>query len=369
MSYFIKSKTGNYSVRYKTNGMVISHNCDTKKASEAKEIKAYWDMEYKLGRWNPFFQKPPHQTLVINQIDIWFDNFIKEKQKKKVKPKSLNLYKTSIQSYVNFTKHRTIEEITHSSIDDWIESTKMAYSTKKNYLGHISYFLSFCVKRGLIYENPAKSVEIVKDREPVRDWLTVPEYEKFIEGLKAYKHADYSKHGSHLSLNPIFIKMVEFITNSGCRISEVCDLKESAIRPEFIVVFGKGDKERKIPLHDNLKKIVEETILIKRQLRINSQYLFSFRNDRVNSHYFTKLFRKYADNLGVRKTIHVHSLRRTCATWLRLNGVPVDIIKEILGHSEIKTTEIYLNIQNAVVSDAMNKAFNQILNKSIKQAN
>lgn len=101
----------------------------------------------------------------------------------------------------------------------------------------------------------------------------------------------------------------------------------------------KGDKPRYVPIFDFY---LQELVTYIKGLNRQTGYLFeSVRNNKYSDRRIQQLVKKVAKDSGVEKKVHPHMLRRTCATWLREKGMSKDDIQLLLGHSSVKTTEVY----------------------------
>ena len=131
------------------------------------------------------------------------------------------------------------------------------------------------------------------------------------------------------------------MSHGGLRVSEMCNLKVSDIHLQrnFMVITGKGNKQRIVPINATLQKMIE-SYLGKYSYTLKPES-FLLGGDRTSWHYVVK---KYSEqNLG-RKDVHCHTLRHSFATGLYEKEVPIERISQILGHSSVDTTLIYSRI-------------------------
>ena len=131
----------------------------------------------------------------------------------------------------------------------------------------------------------------------------------------------------------------------GLRVSEIVNLKIEDIDSKRMLIHiknSKGRKDRLVPLSLNVLNLLREYF---KQYRPN-EYLF---NGQTSNKYSIgscqKLYKKYIESSG-----HIHTLRHSCATNLLENGTDLRIIQKILGHSNVKTTEIYTHVSNQILS-------------------
>ena len=146
--------------------------------------------------------------------------------------------------------------------------------------------------------------------------------------------------------------MLELLYASGVRITELINLKVSDIDINncFIRVFGKGKKERIVPISDVAIKYL--TIYIEQYRNMilkehDSEYLFisnSFKN--ISRQGFFKILKAECKRCGIEKNVSPHVLRHSFATHLLKHGADLRIIQELLGHEDISTTQIYAHLVN-----------------------
>lgn len=145
--------------------------------------------------------------------------------------------------------------------------------------------------------------------------------------------------------------MLELMYGSGLRVSELCGLRESDIDPaeRIIRVFGKGDKTRLVPVGDVALAAIAEYKKIRPQFlkRGNPAELFlTRRGKKLSRKTFWFNIKKYAVCAGIDKNVKPHILRHSFATHLLQNGANLMSIREMLGHSDLSTTQIYTRLLN-----------------------
>ena len=143
--------------------------------------------------------------------------------------------------------------------------------------------------------------------------------------------------------------MLEIMYSSGLRVSELLELtlEKVSFQQKMISVFGKGSKERKVPVSEYSLKIVEEYIQKVRNYNPGkeSRILFLNKNGgQISRIYFYKQVEKYAEFVGIKKKISPHTLRHSFATHLLDGGAQLRAVQEMLGHENISTTQIYTHV-------------------------
>ena len=145
--------------------------------------------------------------------------------------------------------------------------------------------------------------------------------------------------------------MLETMYASGLRVSELLNLKKGQVNLSkgIITVFGKGAKERKVPIADYaidfIKKYINE--VRNKSEHKSSEFLFLNRSGEPLSRiYFFKQVRKYAELAGIDMVISPHTLRHSFATHLLNHGAQLRMVQGMLGHTNIATTQIYTHVSS-----------------------
>ena len=156
--------------------------------------------------------------------------------------------------------------------------------------------------------------------------------------------------------------MMETLYASGLRISELLDLKLSNIhlREKYIIVIGKGDKERMVPLGEMavvaLRKYIEEgrLELAKRKTDI---LFYNYKGEAMSRQGFYKYLVNLAKENGITKEISPHTIRHSFATHLLQGGTDLRIVQELLGHENLSTTQLYTHLTVDRLKNVINKHF------------
>ena len=151
--------------------------------------------------------------------------------------------------------------------------------------------------------------------------------------------------------------MLEVMYSSGLRVTELISLKVKQINfaRGIIKIVGKGDKERIVPIGDYALEYLNKYLNDGRRKNINrnSDYLFLNRyGEPVSRVYFFKQVKKYALEAGIEAEISPHTLRHCFATHMLENGAELRAVQEMLGHTNIATTQIYTNISSKRILSA-----------------
>lgn len=151
--------------------------------------------------------------------------------------------------------------------------------------------------------------------------------------------------------------MLELMYASGLRVSEILLLERANLNfdNKTVRIFGKGRKERIVPMGDYASEFVEKYIVEVRSRNPgkNSKYVFLNRSGKpLSRQYFFQKVKEYAQKIGIEASISPHTLRHCFATHLLENGADLRAVQEMLGHTNIATTQIYTNISSSRIVSA-----------------
>lgn len=154
--------------------------------------------------------------------------------------------------------------------------------------------------------------------------------------------------------------IIEVLYGCGLRVSELVGLKLSNIyaEDEMLQVFGKGNKERWVPINPRALQLLLDYIRLERsQLKIQpgeEKYVFlNLRGRHLSRVAVFQFIKEAADKAGIRKSVSPHSLRHTFATELVQNGADLRAVQEMLGHESLSTTEIYTHLSNQYLRETL----------------
>jgi len=237
-----------------------------------------------------------------------------------------------------------------------LSKKKFSPRTIKRKFSSLSSYFSFLLDRRIIKNNPLNGVFTPKIPKILPEILTIEEINNIFLAAESSKN-------EILSLRDRCI--LEMLYSSGLRVSEVCELRINNIQFDLDLIrfFGKGSKERIIPLtyyaRKWLKKYLSESrkILSSRSKR-SSNYVFLSNNGLSLTRMAIWLsVKKYVNSASVLKKISPHTFRHSFATHLIDGGANLIEVQALLGHADISTTEIYTHLSREFVESEYMKAF------------
>ncbi|MDX9787449.1 MAG: site-specific tyrosine recombinase XerD [Desulfobacterales bacterium] len=279
----------------------------------------------------------------LNELSDLFFSYLQIE--KGLSTNTLESYAIDIKRYLDFLTQSGIADI-HAADTAMIlkhlirlRSEGLSARSRARHLVAIRSFYRFLVQEKVIDHNPARLVELPKIGLKLPDVLSFEE----IESLLRAPDMTQSKGVRNAA-------MLEILYAAGLRVSELVNMKLTDIHLEagFIRVFGKGSKERVVPIGIPAQKIIElylSTVRPELLKQHQSHFLFIARAGKpMTRQGFWKLLRQYALAIGIKKKITPHSLRHSFASHLLEGGADLRAVQMMLGHVDISTTQIYTHV-------------------------
>ncbi|MFC6323328.1 site-specific tyrosine recombinase XerD [Companilactobacillus baiquanensis] len=155
----------------------------------------------------------------------------------------------------------------------------------------------------------------------------------------------------------------EVMYATGLRVSELVNLSMDDLHLDLglIKTLGKGDKERLLPIGDTaikwMNKYFEETrTKLVEKYGAQKEVFLNFRGKKLTRQSIWRMIKKYIQKVGIKKDVTPHTLRHSFATNLLENGADLRVVQELLGHSDISTTQIYTHINKTQMKQVYNRA-------------
>jgi integrase/recombinase XerD len=270
-------------------------------------------------------------------IDEFLDNFWLTNLPSKA---TLSSYKSDLTIFSNAID-KEILQITTNDINNYLQNRGVGKSTKSRIISTLRTFYKYLVKKKVIENNPAASVNLPKLDKKLPNHLSGDEINNLITAIDT--NTVYGKRDR---------AMVELMYSCGLRVSELVNLEfhQLKIDDEFIVIHGKGEKDRVLPMNDIATSYLQDyqqnaRDLLLKQGKSDSYFLSRFGKKMTRQNFFL-IIKNYGILAGIEKNISPHSLRHAFATHLVQNGADLRSVQLMLGHSDISTTQIYTHIHN-----------------------
>ena len=230
-----------------------------------------------------------------------------------------------------------------------MEREKFASSSISRSVASMRAFFQYLWKEGAIAEDPADNLKPPKVEKKAPEILTIEEVDKLLQQPKL----DTPK-GIRDSA------MLELLYATGMRVSEMLHLQIFDVNLQFgYVVCNENGKERIIPIGIPCKKAMERYLQTARTVFVKDEKetaLFTNCSGKAMSRQgFWKVLKGYADDAGIKRDIAPHTLRHSFAVHMLQNGADIRSVQEMLGHSDISTTQVYLGMNMNKMRDVYMK--------------
>ena len=236
----------------------------------------------------------------------------------------------------------------------YLSSQKFSPKTLARKLSAVREFCKFLYSEKIINNNPAAEILTPKQEKPLPKFLSFDDIRLLIETAREKKEYRWER----------VAVMIELMYATGLRVSELVGLPETAINYNkgLITIFGKGRKERIVPIAKKAMEAVQNYSLFRDKFiknKTTSPWLFPSMTA-VDGHFTRDAFYKDLKNLAVQcgiypSNVSPHVLRHSFATHLINNDSDLRAVQKMLGHENISTTEIYTHITSQKLQDTVRK--------------
>ena len=284
--------------------------------------------------------------------------FLKEylsvlKLEKNLSDNTVSSYKNDISSFLQFIESRRINDpsaIKQNHIADFFKSLKktgLSSSSAARYYSSLKGFFTYLFLSKYITENPIEKVSTPKLAKNLPSVLTVEEVDSVL-----------SKPDTRDKLGLRDKAVLELFYACGTRVSELINIKISDLffDEDVIRVFGKGSKERIVPIGSSAVKWInkylkESRILLMKKTKSENYLFLNNRGTKLSRMGVWKIVDRYVKEAGIEKEVHPHTFRHSFATHLLEGGADLRAVQEMLGHSDISTTQIYTHIDREYLKE------------------
>ncbi|MBC6369622.1 site-specific tyrosine recombinase XerD [Lactobacillus kullabergensis] len=259
---------------------------------------------------------------------------------------TITAYRQDLTSFISFLQKENLTSWPTQAVD--IDAflaeqrdQKKATSSISRLITSLRKFYQWLVRQNIQKLNPMLEIDSPKKRRTLPVALTVNEVNNLLEQPDTKKQLGLRDRA-----------LLETLYATGIRVSELINLKFTDLHEELklVKVFGKGSKERLIPISevalswiDSYKEKVRDPLILK--IGKNTDFIFiNSRGGSLTRQAVWQIIKHYCKMAGIQKNVTPHTLRHTFATHLLENGADLRVVQEILGHSDISTTQIYTNL-------------------------
>jgi integrase/recombinase XerD len=258
---------------------------------------------------------------------------------KGLSPNTQEAYSNDIHQWLEFLENSGLgeDDASHEYISLLKRSGLAAVSIARK-ITSLRMFYSFLLQEGQIQSSPFELVDLPKLPKQLPKYLTVSEIETML------------KHAENQPFPLRDTAMLETLYGCGLRVSELIslNLEDLEFQEGFVRCIGKGSKERWIPFGsataDSLKRYIREERASLLKNKKSSAVFLNRRGDRISRVSVWKMIQHLVSQCDFHKTVSPHTFRHSFATHLLDNGADLRIVQELLGHSNIATTQIYTHL-------------------------
>lgn len=277
------------------------------------------------------------------------------KDHRKLSKNTLESYNRDLRGFIGFvgeTGKLSFKEINKTDILSYIlklkEDNKAASTISRN-IASLRTLFTYLINMGHIKTNPTMELESPKQEKKLPEVLTLDE----INNLLAQPNV-----GTNIGRRDK--AMLELLYATGIRVTELVSLEQNDVDLvlDFIKCTNEKGKDRVIPIGKLAKESLSDYIENSRETMVKEDSIALFLNcygKRLSRQGFWKIIKKYSEAADIKKKITPHTLRHSFATHLIENGADLNSVKEMLGHQDISSTQMYLEITNSKIKNIYSK--------------
>lgn len=250
---------------------------------------------------------------------------------------TVNSYVRDLEEFNSFLESEYIKHVTYKDIRSYLAymyNKKYSSRTISRKLSAIRSFYKYEVNKGVIKDNPCLLISNPKVEKKLPNYLSYNEIETMLEVPDTFKN------------NSLRDKLIiEILYSTGIRVSELVNInvKDIDFYNNQILILGKGNKERYVIFGNTLKDMLKEYISIKN----DSEYLITNKyNKKMSTRSIEEIVKKIVKIDGIKNKVTPHTIRHTFATHMLNEGADLRVVQELLGHENLKTTEVYTHVSN-----------------------
>lgn len=253
-------------------------------------------------------------------------------------PRTITAYEKDIEDFTAFSGgvHGEPDRDTIRRFMAAVQNRGCSKRTVARKIAALRTFCKFCQLTGVMEANPAKTIRSPKFGKPLPKFLYFHEMLEFLELPSG---------------NPLGIRdkaLLELLYATGARVAEIAamDLGDFYPGSAQIIVTGKGNRERLLPVHQTAAALLQEYLLVRPRLIKEPTQAMWLNKDggRLSQRGIRWLFDKYCQILAGRLKISPHTIRHSFATHLLENGADLRSVQELLGHASLSSTQVYTHV-------------------------
>ncbi len=263
---------------------------------------------------------------------LQFTNFLKFK--KGLSANTISAYESDITQFLEFTgeniiNNDLIELFITSELNDKSDNSKIRK------ISSINQYIDWFNLDNKEYQIVIEKVSLKKGSY-LPETISISDVNRLID---IYDHSNY--------MNSRNLTLIDFMYSTACRVSELCDVRVSDLdfEEDFVKLFGKGSKQRIVPIGSELKINLSKYLKFRDELNTKEPYLFLSKNmNQLDRSAIFRIIKKSATLSDNALSVHPHTLRHSAATHMLEAGCDLRTLQELLGHTSVSTTKIYTKL-------------------------
>jgi site-specific recombinase XerD len=281
---------------------------------------------------------------LFSTLELWLEAL----QAQRFSPRTVQNYRECVTPFVTFLQQQgcqQLEEVQPHHIRKWLihkQAQGVSSHTLHNAYRNPRTFWNWCIREGLTEHNPFAKVEPPKREKVLKPALTPEQVEAL---LKACEGREWLRLRDRA--------LILLLLDTGLRIHECHQLRVMDVVQNALIVRGKGGKQRVVVLSAEVRLALQRYLKACPYRPTAEQPLWWGADGALTLHGIKLAVRKVGKRAGVK--VGAHQLRRTFATWSLRNGIDLEHLRLLMGHSDLKTTQQYL----ALVEDDLKRAHEQ----------
>ncbi len=266
--------------------------------------------------------------------------------------RTLDAYGRDLDRWTDFLAAKGVKrpgDVDAGLLRDWVYHLRdqgLAASSIRRAQSAVRTYFGFLLAEGVLEEDPTERLESPKVRRTLPDHLSREEVEALLEAVDP----DHDLHWRDRAI-------LELLYATGMRVSELVDLPLTGLDLDegFVTVFGKGSKERLVPVGGPAARAVRRYLThLRPELeggRGKGRVFLTARGRPLSRQSVFNVVKKAAERAGIERKVSPHTLRHTFATHLLEGGADLAAVQELLGHADISTTQIYTHVDRRYLRD------------------
>lgn len=267
---------------------------------------------------------------------------------------TLNTYRRNLNSYISFLSEKEVDELskvnTHLILEYLLllQKKKISARSLAQHLSTLRGFYKFLCEEQIIDKNPIDGLDTPRLSKKLPHFLTEGEIEQI------FKVAETTPRNKERDL-----AILELFYSCGLRVSEISSITthDLSINEGILRIRGKGDKVRIVPLGSRAIERIQDWFGMREMGKVKSPAVFLSKSGKQMSRVtLWRIIKHYAMLAGLSDKVTPHTLRHTFATHLLNRGADLRVVQELLGHSNISTTQIYTHVSVERITQAHKNA-------------